>query len=117
MLKDFLSEDGKTLKLPVAFGSQIHKANVGCYKLCERLDSKEQGFICSSSSLCRTKVLPPSVSTLTLSNIDVVVDGWDRLYFQSSIDAIIATDALVKEHIALLRCRGLDVDDEGKPKF
>lgn len=103
---NFISEDRKTINLPVPLGSMVYEVTTTCNDAClfqkeafEKAFPSVEGGRCSATMPCHTKVHSITPKELTLENLDWVLKQWGFRFFETESEAHSTAVARVAEHI------------------
>lgn len=114
---NFISEDKKTINLPVSLGTTVYKFVTSCNDACmfqkedfNRVFSKENGGRCSKDMPCHTKLHSIQTVEIQLSNLDLILRNWHVTIFESEGKAKEAGNKLIESHKQQLLKLGLKVE-------
>lgn len=112
-----------SIPIPVPLGTTLFEYSTDCCNACwfsselsdERNQLDDNKIIkCNSSAPCHTRYLRVNSITFSYSNLEYVLENWNKKVFLTSEEAEKAGKQLVKEHIKEMRALGYDVTDDGK---
>lgn len=113
----FINVDKTTIKLPVPLGTEIYEAWTGCCNICKNRKWDNQintangrnVIDCSQYACCHTTTPKfAHKTTLTLRNVEDVLEDWHQIYFETEEQAIEAGKARAQEHFEYLKSCGVE---------
>jgi hypothetical protein len=114
---NFISEDKKTITLPVPLGTIVYNFHTTCNDACtfqkEKFDKvlpKEKFGRCKGELPCHTKLHSIMSVELTLSNLEWILGNWHITYFETEKAAREAGLKTIEEHKKKLIELGLKVE-------
>ncbi len=101
----FISEDKKTINLPVPLDTTVYRFITSCNDAClfqkEKINQvfpvKKEGR-CSQDMACHTKLHSVQPVTLNLSNLDMMLKNWKINTFETENEAREAGNNLIELH-------------------
>jgi hypothetical protein len=112
----FISEDKKTINLPIPLGTTVYRFITDCNNACtfqkEKFDEafpETKNSRCNSKMPCHTSLHSIQPVILNLSNLDWVLNDWQINFFETEAEAREAGSKLVKEHRKQLLDMGLEI--------
>lgn len=116
-VNDFISADRKTIRLPVPLGTEIYEAWTGCCDLCKnrkqtnRIETANGKKVvdCNQYACCHTTAPKFAYkTTLTLRNLQAVLENWHQDTFETEEQAIEAGKERAREHLEYLKSCGVE---------
>lgn len=113
---NFISEDQRTINLPISLGSKVYRIVTSCNDACmfqrdkfsEVFPPKEDGR-CSQDMPCHTKLHSIQSTIINLSNLGYVLDNWQIKIFETETKAREAGENLIESHKQQLLQLGLKI--------
>ena len=113
----FLSNDKKTINLPVALDTTVYRFVTSCNDAClhqkEKFNKifkpKEEGR-CHCNMPCHTKLHSIQPVTLSLSNLERVLSEWNITIFKDQREAMEKAKKLIESHKQELLRLGLEIE-------
>lgn len=121
---EYLSEDKRTIKLPVPLGSIVYEAVTKCGDFCLFQERKFDSIFpkngkdshCGKEKPCHTISRGCKELPLTLNNLGAILEDWDVWYFATKKEAEEASAKIAAEHAARMKELGFFVRDDGYGK-
>lgn len=120
-MQNFLSEDKKTISIPVPLGSEIYSYHMDCGDFCLHQNDlfykmKEESpdlFLCAHDAACHT--MKPIIETTTLSekNFGLVLKYWNDWFFETREKAEKRAVELRNRNINLMKEKGFLLREDG----
>ena len=114
---EFISEDKKTITLPIPLGSILYRFVTSCNDSCmfqkedfDRVFPKESNSRCSKDMPCHTKLHSIQTVEVKLSNLELILENWHITIFESENKAKEAGNTLIDSHKQQLLNLGLKVE-------
>lgn len=114
----FVSEDKKTINLPVELGTTLFLAETKCGDFClfqKELFNKHfpDNDRCGSEKICHTRKFRISEFEFTLANLTWVLENWETKCFTTQEAAEEALSKKIQSNIEKMRALGFKVDEDG----
>lgn len=117
MDKNFISEDKKSINLPVPLGSPLYTYVLKCCDACVMQKSafeKNVGHALRCAiSPCHTRLQRIKKYEFTLSGIPVVLKEWGKSIFATEQEALDAANKITKENREKIKSLGIILDKDG----
>ena len=114
---NFISEDKKTINLPVPLGTTVYMFITSCNDACMFQKDKFnsvfppiEGGRCNKDMSCHTKFHSIRFIVLSLSNLDWILKEWQITTFETEIEAKEAGAKFVELHKQQLLELGLEIE-------
>lgn len=114
---NFISEDKKTINLPVPLGATLYRIITACNDACmlqaEKFNSvfpSKEGGRCSVDMPCHTKLHSALPFVFALGDLDWVLKKWQITCFETESGAKEAGENLIEAHKQQLLALGLNVE-------
>ena len=113
----FISEDKKTITLPVPLDTIVYRFHTSCNDAClfqqKNFDKVfprgKEGGRCSGDMPCHTKLHSVLPKELNLSNLEWILKDWNVYYFETEKEAREAGEKLIETHKQKLLELGLKI--------
>lgn len=112
---NFISEDKKTINLPVSLGTTVYRIITSCNDACtfqkEKFDKvfPSKGNRCGQDMPCHIKLHSIQPVKLKLSNVEWILTQWNISIFETENKAREIGERMIKEHKQKLLELGLVV--------
>jgi hypothetical protein len=116
-MEKFISEDKKSIILPVALGTTVYEAGSDCSDVCtfqkELTNTYREHIKCDFMAICHTRYRNPDKIVVILGNIGRVLEKWGSRIFETESEAMDFTHKLVKTHIEEIKKLGFKLREDG----
>ncbi|HAS92715.1 MAG TPA: hypothetical protein DCS12_10975 [Clostridiales bacterium] len=116
---DFISEDKRTINLPVPLGTTVYGYLTVCCDACMFQKEKFKEIFgdvpgrCGKDKPCHTRLTGIQTIAVNLKNIDAVLEGWHKDIFETFNEAVQAGIKYTTENRKKLIKAGIKLDERG----
>lgn len=118
-MEKFISEDKKTITLPVPLGSKVYGFTLKCCDAClfqrtrfnETYPPYKYGDRCNMKMPCHTRFRKITEIEVTLDNIKKILEGFGIRFFETKEEAKAKGEALAKRHANQMKSMGFNLDE------
>lgn len=108
-----ISEDKKTINLPVPLGTIVYGINTDCNDACafQKIEFKNAfpESHCDISSPCHVILRGTYPLELNLKTLHTIIPNWEKYFFKTEKEAIAAGEKLVEQHIELMLSKNIGI--------
>lgn len=121
---NYLSNDKRTINLPVPLGSKVYRATTVCGDFClfqkQKFDSVfpkngSEGR-CGKEKPCHTISKGCTELTLTIHNLGFILEGWGEWFFETKDEAEATSERIAADHARQMKELGFFVREDGYGK-
>ena len=102
-----------SISTPVPIGENVWTFWTDCCMACYFQPKENKPIQCDTFAPCHTLLHTVQSVEFNYSNMETILNQWDKKYFYTEQEARDAVEKLIQEHIFKMRELGYDVDNDG----